>query len=174
MLMVRILFAVVFCIGMVPCTVAQSFAPEVWATAGGFVTHAHGSVTWTMGETFIETQAQNTLEVTFTQGFNQPFLRKGPTGATQPNSDISPIFTVFPNPTSGIIRIRLSRPYDKPVEVALYNTLGQLMQSDLWLPSTAAPEKELSLENLANGVYFLQISLEGESLGVYKVQKDHH
>jgi hypothetical protein len=174
MLMVRVLLAVVFCIGMVPRTVAQSLAPEVWATAGGYHSHSEGSVTWTIGETVVETQAQNMLLVTFTQGFNQPFLKKSTTGTLQPNADISPIFTVFPNPTSGIIRIRLSRPYDKPVEVALYNTLGQLMQSDLWLPSTAAPEKELSLENLANGVYFLQISLEGESLGVYKVQKDHH
>lgn len=172
--MVRVFFAIVFCIGVVPWSVAQSFAPEVWATAGGFHAHSEGSVTWTIGETVIETQANSNLEVTFTQGFNQPFFRKGQTGTTQPNSDISPIFTVFPNPTSGIIRIRLSRPYDKPVEVALFNTLGQLIQSDLWLPNTAAPEKELSLENLANGVYFLQISLEGESLGVYKVQKDHH
>ncbi len=172
--MVRVLFAVVFCIGIVPWSLAQSFAPEVWATAGGYHSYSNGSVTWTIGETVIETQTNSNLEVTFTQGFNQPFLKKSATSTTQPSADISPIFTVFPNPTSGIIRIRLSRPYDKPVEVALYNTLGQLMQSDLWLPSTAAPEKELSLENLANGVYFLQISLEGESLGVYKVQKDHH
>lgn len=172
--MVRVFFAIVFCIGVVPWSVAQSFAPEVWATAGGFHANAEGSVTWTLGETVIETQTNNNLEVTFTQGFNQPFLKKNATGAAQPNVDISPIFTVFPNPTSGVIRIRLSKPYDKPVEVALFNTLGQLIQSDLWLTNTAAPEMELSLENLANGVYFLQISLEGESLGVYKVQKDHH
>jgi hypothetical protein len=159
---------------MVPLSNAQSFAPEVWASAGGYYASAEGSLTWTMGETVIETQSSNILAVTLTQGFNQPFLNKSITSTPQPNSDVSPIFSVFPNPTSGIIRIRLSRPYDKPVEVALYNTLGQLIQSDLWLPNTSAPEKELSLENLANGVYFLQISLEGESLGVYKVQKDHH
>lgn len=172
--MVRILSLIIFCTCLVTLSRAQSFAPEVWATAGDYYASTEGSVTWTLGETIIETNTNSTFDITVTQGFNQPFLKKNTTGSNQPKSDISPVFTVFPNPTSGIIRIKLSRPYDKSVEVALYNTLGQLIQSDLWLPNTATSEMSLSLENLANGVYFLQISLEGESLGVYKVQKDHH
>lgn len=151
----------------------QSFSPEVWASAGGYYASSDVSVTWTLGETLIETHTNAGMEIIVTQGFNQPYLKQTTTGTNEPIQDNSPVFTVFPNPTSGIIRIKLSRPFDKPVQVELYNTLGQLIQSDLWLPNTAAPEMVLSLENQANGVYFLQVSMSGESLGVYKVQKDH-
>lgn len=151
----------------------QSISPDVWASAGGHYSSSEASVTWTLGETLIETHTNTGMEIMVTQGFNQPYLRQNTTGTAQPIQDNSPIFTVFPNPTSGVIRIKLSKPFDKPVQVELYNTLGQLIQSDLWLPNTAAPEMVLSLENQANGVYFLQVTMAGESLGVYKVQKDH-
>lgn len=152
----------------------QSVSPDVWASAGGYYASSDGSVTWTLGETLIETHANPGMEIIVTQGFNQPYLKQTTTGTNQTIQDNSPVFTVFPNPTSGFIRIKLSKPIDKPVQVELYNTLGQLIQSDLWLPNTAAPEMVLSLENQANGVYFLQVTMAGESLGVYKVQKDHH
>lgn len=153
---------------------AQSFAPEVWATAGNHYASANLSVTWTLGETVIETYTEPTLPLMVTQGFNQPFLEAKTTSIGVQPQDISTVFSVSPNPTSGIIRIKLNQPFDKPLQVALYNTLGQLIQQDLWLPNAAAPAMEMSLENLANGVYFLQVSMGGESLGVYKVQKDHH
>ncbi|CAN5369662.1 hypothetical protein BH09BAC1_BH09BAC1_03080 [soil metagenome] len=151
----------------------QSFAPEVWASAGGYYTSATGSVAWTLGETVIETAFKASSTITVTQGFHQPsFLTTGI--SQQPTKDISPIFSVFPNPTSGFIRIKLSKPVDKAVQVSLFTALGQLIQSNLWQPNAANAEMEISLENLANGVYFLQLTVNGESLGVYKVQKDRN
>jgi len=152
---------------------AQSFAPEVWASAGGYHADSKGSVAWTLGETVIETATSASSNLTVTQGFHQPSVSISTGNAQQPK-DISPVFTVFPNPTSGIVRIKLSKPMEKPMQISLFNTLGQLIQSELWNPEGGAAEMELSLENLANGVYFLQITMGGESIGVYKVQKDRN
>lgn len=173
MSMARLATILLLCFLLATSSKGQSVAPEVWATAGGYYASADANVTWTLGETVIETHTNSGMDVMVTQGFNQPYFKQTTTGVAQTIDDNSPIFTVFPNPTSGIIRIKLSRSFDKPVQVELYNTLGQLIQSDLWLPNTAVPEMTLSLENQANGVYFLQVSMSGESLGVYKVQKDH-
>jgi hypothetical protein len=140
----------------------QTMAPEVWASAGDFYKSAGMSVTWTMGETMIETYAEPSDNLMLTQGFNQP--TKLLTAIAEQPQNISPIFSVYPNPTSGILRIKLSKPYDRQVEVSLFNTLGQLIQSESWLPNSATTEMEISLENLANGVYFLQISSGEESL----------
>lgn len=159
------------------CTLAlakgQSLAPEVWATAGDTYQSANGTVAWTMGETVIETAYRVDEMVTVTQGFHQPEVYKETGIVTQPQEN-SPVFSVYPNPTSGIIRIKLSKPYNQPVRVSLFNTLGQLIQSELWLANSASEELELSLEQLANGVYFLEITTASTSLGVYKVQKDRN
>lgn len=171
--MVKRYALLLFCLVATWAVNAQSFAPEVWASAGGYHADSKGSVAWTLGETVIETATNAASNLTVTQGFHQPSVSIS-TGTTQQPKDISPVFTVFPNPTSGIVRIKLSKPMEKPVQVSLFNTLGQLIQSNLWQPNGGAAEMELSLENLANGVYFLQITMGGESLGVYKVQKDRN
>lgn len=169
--MVKFLSIFSLVLGMGVVAKGQTVAPEVWASAGDFYKSASMSVTWTMGETVIETYAEPNENLILTQGFNQP--TKLLTAIAEHPQNISPIFSVYPNPTSGILRIKLSKPYDRQVEVSLFNTLGQLIQSESWLPNSAASELEISLENLANGVYFLQISSGEASLGVYKVQKDN-
>ena len=171
--MIRLSVVLLILSVLVTTTKGQSVAPEVYASAGDYYVSGNVNVTWTLGETVIETFEQPGVDFIVTQGFNQPYYKETSTGVSQTIEDNSPIFTVFPNPTSGIIRIRLSKPFDRPVQVELFNTLGQLIQSDLWLPNTASPEMVFSLENQANGMYFLQLSIAGESLGVYKVQKDH-
>ncbi len=171
--MVNLYTLLLLCLGVAFGSHAQSLSQDVWASAGDYYQSANNSVAWTLGETVIETAYQASSTLSVTQGFHQPPALKA-TSINQQPKDISPVFTVFPNPTSGIIRIKLSKPVDKAVQVSLFNTLGQLMQTDLWQPNAANAEMELSLEDFANGVYFLQITINGESLGVYKVQKDRN
>ncbi len=169
--MVKGLSVLALVLGLGLAANGQSLMPEVWASAGDFYKSNSMTVAWTMGETVIETHREPNENLLLSQGFHQPSVLVLAVPEVQQN--ISPVFSVFPNPTSGIIRIKLSKPYDRPVEVSLFNTLGQLMQTTTWLPNAASPEMELSLENIANGVYFLQLTSDKESLGVYKVQKDN-
>lgn len=58
-------------------------------------------------------------------------------------------FTVYPNPTDGIIRFSLISP--ESVEVRIYSMTGELLISDSFPPFTVSPS--ISLESLPVGVY---------------------
>lgn len=63
----------------------------------------------------------------------------------------------FPNPTSGITYIKLSKPMDAYVSV--YNSLGELVMS----LSLKAGESGIDLSSLNNGIYVLSVKSQGET-----------
>ena len=63
--------------------------------------------------------------------------------------------TVFPNPTSGDITIKLpEEKYNHGMNVVLYNSVGQMVYNQKYGESQ---QTTLSMGNLANGMYILQI-----------------
>jgi hypothetical protein len=71
---------------------------------------------------------------------------------------------LFPNPTSGIIKI--SNPnFVKIKKVNIYNIYGQRLQSK-------SQNNIIDLSNLSTGVYIIKIEDENGKQGVFKVIKD--
>jgi hypothetical protein len=68
---------------------------------------------------------------------------QGAAGITE-NNAIS--VTVFPNPTSSVLNIQMNETIE---QVFIYNSLGALMQTEM--------KNIFSVENLASGMYVLQI-----------------
>jgi hypothetical protein len=81
------------------------------------------------------------------------------------NSDGS-VLTVYPNPGSGNYQVSFSTENSGPVSMKVYNLLGEVVYEEN-LNSNGFMQKNLNLEDLSDGIYFLKI--KGES--IYKVKE---
>ncbi len=97
-------------------------------------------------------------------------------GSRNPSTDLAKVFTtgkpaiyteqeraaavdlhLFPNPTTDYINLEWNDQNDKTYELAIYNSLGQL-QKHQQIPTHTGPNKtNLSVKELPNGVYLLQL-----------------
>ncbi len=70
-------------------------------------------------------------------------------------------FKVFPNPSNGVIKIKLNNLIQETLNVKLYNTENQIVYSDILKPKISTVS--ISFPELPVGVYFLQIDGQGHS-----------
>ena len=129
-------------------SLAQSTAPEVFSTAGGFGNSATDQISWTIGEPVIATVAADVNSIT--QGFQQPWadvsigVDEGPANG--------PAIAVYPNPT----RHELNVVYDGVPgrdRYELHDAGGQLVHTD----RVAGPHTVLSMDQYASGMYVLRL-----------------
>jgi PKD repeat protein len=79
-------------------------------------------------------------------------------------------FEVYPNPTSGLVNLRLMNTADDDYQVEVTNLLGQsLLVKKISLSDSK--EQQLDLSSMAKGVYFIKIR-NGKSSGIRKVVLD--
>lgn len=67
--------------------------------------------------------------------------------------------TIFPNPASNEINIKLPQYIDTPIQVALMDISGKVVQKVTFEPSTTV---QMSTQNIENGSYFVSIITNGE------------
>ena len=70
-------------------------------------------------------------------------------------TSIQPGVKVFPNPNSGSFTIQLEEPFEKDVQLAIYNPFGQLIETKILGAGTH--QLEWSLQHMASGTYWLRI-----------------
>jgi hypothetical protein len=97
------------------------------------------------------------------------------TGSTSVGEEISKISSlqIFPNPFSQSIKVNLNLAKQTDnLELRLVNTLGQVVVNDLYqrLPSG---NHLLGMGNskISEGIYFLQVVLDGEKVSSKKIVK---
>lgn len=135
---------------------------EVIASAGGYNVSGTLSISWTLGETIIPTFQNGNLILT--HGFQQQLI----VTAIEENLEDLVKVTVYPNPASDNINIRFEEPLDREVTIQLLNSQGKLVKNDVMEVSTL--EKQLNLQDLPAGAYFLKL-IKDKSSNVYKVVK---
>ncbi len=72
------------------------------------------------------------------------------------------VFTVSPNPTTGVVNINLSLAAVSDVRIDVLNLLGQTMQSQN-IGKVASLNQAVELGNLAQGTYLLRVTIDGET-----------
>ncbi|MFI5218321.1 MAG: T9SS type A sorting domain-containing protein [Bacteroidia bacterium] len=87
-----------------------------------------------------------------------------PTAMEETNTKRSRVITIFPNPNSGIFKITLAEPIYKGV-IELFNLLGKKVFEE---PIHNIAAKEIRLNNISAGIYFVKVS-DGENHVVKKV-----
>lgn len=102
-----------------------------------------------------------TVTVTDPSGCSDPFvLTVGVTGLKDPEAVRS--MSLSPNPTTGTALLRLDLENTADVRLELLNTLGQSLQI-FHVGKVNNLTHTLQLEGLANGAYFLRVTIEGET-----------
>ena len=133
---------------------------ELITTSGEHFTGANAQLSWSIGEPVIETitNSNNTL----TQGFHQTNF----TIANVKDFDANFMVTVFPNPTSEIINLKVEK-FNK-LSYQLFNLNGKLIkQSTLTQKSSI-----ISVSDLAKGTYLLTLlDAETNKIKTYQIIK---
>ena len=147
------------------CAVIEAVnAQETVPAAGGSATGTGGSVTYTVGQV-----ADSVLTGTngfIVQGVQQPYEISTVT-AIEGTEDITLGYSVYPNPTEGMIRLVIKSFNDGDFRFQLYNLSGIVLQD----AKITDEETEISMENHTSAVYFLRIIRDNREVKVFKIVK---
>ena len=132
---------------------------------GGSGTGTGGYVTYTVGQV-----AFNVLTGTngfIIQGIQQPFEISTVTGIQEEN--ISLDYLVYPNPTSGLLKVVISAPDPESYRFQLFNLNGVLLLNS----KITNRETEVSMEQLLPSVYFIRVLRGSIEVKIFKIIKKY-
>jgi hypothetical protein len=72
-------------------------------------------------------------------------------------------YAVYPNPSKGSFTVKGIMNTDKPVDIEITNALGQVIYHDVAITNNRELNKQITLNNISNGVYYLHLRTENES-----------
>ena len=131
---------------------------------GGSATGTGGSVTYTIGQiSFGVISGTNGFII---QGVQQPYEISIVT-AIENTEDITLAYSVYPNPTEGIIRLKIKWLNDGDFRYQLYDMSGIISQEK----KITGEETEINLLNQSPAVYFLRIIRDNREVKVFKIIK---
>ena len=144
----------------------QALKQEVIASAGGFNKSSDNaiSISWTLGETIIPTYKAADNSITLTHGFQQTLI------ITAIDENLAPkaVVKIYPNPASEMVKLQFESATDAEILLYLLDSQGRLVKTDRIEEATL--QKDLNLEDLPAGVYYLRM-IKGTQINVYKVVK---
>ena len=131
---------------------------------GGTATGTGGSVTYTVGQ--IADSVITGTNGFIIQGVQQPYEISTVT-AIEDTEDITLGYSVYPNPTEGIIRLVIKSFNDRDFRFQLYNLNGTVLQDK----EVTDEETEISMESHKSAVYFLRVIRDNNEVKVFKIVK---
>ncbi|WP_346862076.1 T9SS type A sorting domain-containing protein [uncultured Draconibacterium sp.] len=155
--MKKILLIIILLVSISVC-----FAQQVISSAGVTQQAGEYELSWTIGETAIESISNETTILT--QGFHQSKI----TVTAINDLLLSGLeLKVYPNPTTEFVHIQMSST-DKQANYALYDFAGKLLQK----AAITGTETQLNLHDYTNGTYLLRMTYdENQPLQTFKIVK---
>ncbi len=140
---------------------SQMLTPEVLATSGDYYTSTNNSLSWTIGESVIETYSSTNNKLT--QGFQQSSYI-----ITSVKENVNNSFSVlvYPNPASNFINIYSESTEIKKMRVELLDIAGKSIHSE-----TFQNKLQLDLSGYTSGVYFIKVYDDNNSVRTFKLLK---
>ena len=129
---------------------SQSITTDVFASSGTDFESGNASLSWTLGENFIETfEVSSGIQ---TLGFHQTFF-----GTTQVEPQLMDInLRVYPNPFSQHLYIQSTKELNE-MHVKIYNSTGEnVFDQKIYQTNTY----QLNLSGLTDGIYYLKVISE--------------
>ncbi|MFC2114767.1 T9SS type A sorting domain-containing protein [Bacteroidota bacterium] len=156
-------FVLLFLILFIKIAAAQTILPDVVASSGNYFANGLVSISWTVGELFIETQASTSIILT--QGFQQPLYS---IVSIDEAADPSIEFIIYPNPASKYLVIHASNESIYEMKVNIFNLQGNQVFSG----NIVDAETSINLSDLTEGVYIITItSITQATISNYKLIK---
>jgi hypothetical protein len=150
-----ILFLIVTC-----CS--RLLAQQVVATAGSTLGNATGSISYTIGEGVAQTLTKG--DKTITQGFHQTNISVSMISELE---DLGFSISVFPNPTSDVLTLKLTKENVSGLQYLIFDINGKLIsQKNLGSAETIVPVVQLTV-----GFYILKVQYGTKELRSFKIIK---
>lgn len=74
------------------------------------------------------------------------------------DNEINSLFTILPNPSNGSFNVSIDGLKDNSLSIDVYDAIGKLIYNQPSEIINGSLKKEISLDNVPNGVYFLKIN----------------
>lgn len=140
-------------------------AQQVVTTSGGNASGSGGSVSYSVGQV-VYTKSIGT-NGSSAQGVQQPYEISAVT-AIEAAKDISLIFSVYPNPTTDFLTLKVENYELENLSYWLYGVSGNLIETK----KIIAVETQISMANLVSGTYFLKIATGNKEVKTFKIIKN--
>lgn len=137
-------------------------AQEVVASSGNNHETGEMSISWTLGETVIETYSS--ADMILTQGVQQPAIVVS-TMTEEPDLEFQ--ITAFPNPTSADVTISTNTGQTQSFKYRVYDVQGRLVSSNNLLGTVT----RVAFDDLQPGTYFLKITRDEKPVKTFKIMK---
>ena len=126
------------------------------ATGNGTVSYSIGQVVYTV----------NTNLGSVAQGVQQPYEISVIT-AIEDAKDISLVFSIYPNPTTDFLKLKVMNYDMENLSYWLYGVSGNLIETR----KIIAGETQISMTNQLSGTYFLKITEGNKDIKTFKIIK---
>lgn len=155
-------------IALLPLTLSAqvSLDRQVIGATGGEGGNSNLNVSYTVGETVVETFA--TSSITLTQGFQQPSATI--VGIAQPTG---PAWEVkqFPNPAMHQFTLQLDGDYTGSIQLRIVNVEGRLIYQTTIEKGSVSLQEQIDVSRWAAGQYFLTLQADGQVSETLPIQK---
>ncbi len=137
-------------------------AQEAVVSSGSYHENGDLSISWSLGETVIETFVAD--DFILTQGFQQSSLI---VTTVEEIADLDFGLSAYPNPTSDYLTLSLNGEVPEKAGFELYDLSGRhFFSGDLKDTS-----KEISFSAMEPGIYFLRVLISGRPVKTFKIVK---
>jgi len=141
----------------------KTAAQEAVTSGGSYFEWAQGSISWTLGETVIETFQAG--EWILTQGVQQPVLS---VATFIENPELSFHLSAFPNPTRGQVTISTDYLDVEKLSYLIYDLQGRTLSSKPLIGTHTG----IAFDDFLPGTYFVRISNDETVVKVFKIIKN--
>ena len=143
---------------------SQSISPEIWAASGEYFTGTNAALSWTIGESVIETfSGTNAI---LTQGFQQSLYT---ITSIEETPDNKYQLSVYPNPAAESLTLSKGEGTKQSIlNIELIDINGKRLFNDHIEGTT----KQIDLSKYVSSIYFIKVYDENSKLlKTFKIQK---
>jgi hypothetical protein len=155
---VKLIAVLLLCIGL------SGLQAQVAIPASGGNATGSGTVSYSVGQVVYIT---NTNSGSVTQGVQQPYEISVIT-AIEAAKDINLIFSVYPNPTTDFLTLKVKNIDKENLSYWIYGVSGNLIETK----RIVADETQISMTNMVSGTYFLKIATANKEVKIFKIIKN--
>jgi hypothetical protein len=138
-------------------------AQQVVSTAGSTLGNSTGSISYTIGESVAQTLTQG--DKTLTQGFHQTTISLSTISELE---DLGFSISVFPNPTSNVLTLTLTKENVSGLQYLIFDINGKLISQK----NLESAETNVPVDQLIVGFYIIKIQAGNKELKTFKIIKE--
>ena len=153
---------ILFCVLM---TGFGAYAQSAVSASGGESSGSGGSASYTVGQTFYSANVGTSGQVS--EGVQQSYEIYDVTEVQNPlSANIS--LSVFPNPTSDFLTLRIDGDYIDGFNCTMYDISGK----EIMLQQIGSSETSIDMQSLSPATYFVRVTKDKNEVKTFKIVKN--